>query len=102
MAKKKTARTIEVVLCPSSTALKITVAVLILCSTAALLALNWVQAGLRAETEKLLAEAAAVEYDNEMLKERTGKSDSLQMVRSIAREELGLVDPDTIVIDPIS
>lgn len=102
MSADKNTRTVNVVLRPASPALKIAVIVLILCSIAALFTLRWVHKGLLAETEKLRAEAAAVAYDNEVLEEKTGKPDSVQNVQSIAKQELGMISPDTVVIEPVS
>ena len=102
MAENKDTRTIQLVLRPASPGLKIAVIVLILSSMLALGTLHWVLGGLRAETNKLCAEASAVEYANQVLAEKAEKPDSVQNVRSIAKQELGLVDPDTVVIDPIS
>jgi len=36
------------------------------------------------------------------LKEKTQQVDSVQGVQTIAKEELGLVDPNTILIEPQS
>ncbi len=102
MAEKKNTRTVNVVLRPASPALKIVVVVLILCSVAALAALRWVHNGLAAQTEKLRREAAAVEYANSVLEEQTNQSDSIQSIERIAQKELGLINPDTVIIDPIS
>lgn len=102
MAEKKKTRTVNVILRPASPVLKIVVVSLILCSIAALAALRWVHNGITAQTEKLRREAAAVEYANSVLEERTSQADSVQSIRRIAQQELGLIDPDTVIIDPIS
>lgn len=81
-------------------ALKIALILLILFSTAALVALRWVHNGIREQTDKLRSEAAAVAFANEQLVEKTANLDSIQSVQDIAKEELGLVDPRTVVIDP--
>lgn len=102
MAEKKNTRTVNVVLRPASPVLKIVVVSLILCSIAALAALRWVHNGLTAQTEKLRKEAAAVEYANGVLEEQTSQADSVQSIQRIAQQELGLINPDTVIIDPIS
>ena len=84
----------------SSNLLKIVVAVLIVFSTAALLALGWMHSGLRERTQAQKDAAAALEQENRDLQEKINDVDSVQGVQDIAREELGLVDPNTIVIQP--
>ena len=40
------------------------------------------------------------EYANEMLDQKTEELGSVQSIQDIAKEELGLVDPNTVIIDP--
>lgn len=80
--------------------LKAALVVLILCSMAALLALRWVRIGIQAETQRKTAQAAAMEGANADLQEKIDSLGSVQSIRQIARDELGLVDPDTILIHP--
>ena len=84
----------------SSNLLKIVVAALIVFSMAALLALGWMGRGLAERTQAQKDSAAALEQENADLQEKIGNADSVQGVQDIAREELGLVDPNTIVIQP--
>ena len=66
----------------------------------ALLALRWVHNGIREETQNLTQEAATIYAENEALDEKIGALGSVQSVKDIAREELDLEDPDTVVIHP--
>lgn len=84
----------------SSTLLKIVVAVLIVFSLSALLALSWMHSGFRERIQAQKDAAAALEQENRDLQEKIDNLDSVQGVQDIARDELGLVDPDTIVIQP--
>ena len=84
----------------SSNLLKIVVAALIVFSMAALLALGWMRSGLRERPQAQKDAAAALEQENRDLQEKIDDVDSVEGVQDIAREELGLVDPDTIVIQP--
>ena len=84
----------------SSNLLKIVVVVLIVFSMAALLALGWMNSGLRERTQAQKDAAAALEQENRDLQEKIDNVDTVQGVEDIAREELGLVDPNTIVIQP--
>ena len=100
--RKNPFRNVKFVLRPSSPLLKIVVILVILFSMAALLALTWVRSSIQARTADLQAQAAELEYQNQELEEKIGQLDSEQSVKDIAREELGLVDPDEVVIDPVS
>ncbi len=97
--KTNPVKNIRVELRASPLALKITAIVLILFSMAALTALQWLHSGIQEQTEKLREEAAAIEYDNSQLEEKTQNIDSVQSIQDIAKEELGLVDPSTVIID---
>ena len=98
--KESTKKNVKVECRRAVPALKITLILLILFSTAALVALRWVHNGIREQTDKLRNEAAAVEFANEQMEEKTANLDSIQSLQDIAKEELGLVDPRTVVIDP--
>ena len=85
---------------PASNILKIILILLILFSIVALIALRWVHTGIRNQIDELKDEASGLEYANEELEQKTEELGSVQSIQDIAREELGLVDPDTILIDP--
>lgn len=86
----------------SPLSLKIILTLLIIFSMAALTALRWVHLELQAQTDALKAEAAQIEYTNSKLTERTANVGTVQGIEDIAREELGLVDPNTVVIQPVT
>ncbi len=100
--KKNPLKNVKVVVRSSPAALKIVLIVLILFSMTALVALRWVHTGILDETENLRDEAASLEQANEDLENKTADLGSVQSVKDIAEEELGLVDPDTVVITPQS
>lgn len=79
---------------------KVVVIVLILVSTAALITLSWSGNQLRREIAQLREEAAVLAAENAELKEKIDKLGTLEGVEDIAEDELEMVDPDTIVIDP--
>lgn len=79
---------------------KLVVIVLILVCTATLITLRWTSYRLKSEIEALRTEAAQLEADIADLREKIDKQDSVEGVEDIAENELDLVDPDTIVIDP--
>ena len=98
--KKVTCKNIQVVLRSNSPALKIVVTVLVVFSVAALIALTCVTASIRGETEQARQQAAALEQRNRDLVEKTAELGSVNSIKEIARDELGLVDPDTILVIP--
>ena len=100
--KKNPLRNVKVEVRPTTPVLKIAVMVLIVFSILALIALRWVHNGILEETQNLKDEAAAVEQANEDLQQKKDNLGSVQSVQDIAREELGLEDPDTVIIEPQS
>ena len=100
--KKNPLKNAKVVVRPSPASLKIVLIILILFSMAALIALRWGHNGILEETDHLLDEAAAIEHANSQLEQKTADLGSVQSVKDIAREELGLEDPNSVIIDPIS
>lgn len=52
------------------------------------------------QIEDMRREAAALEAENDDLQEKIDGKDSVEGLEQIAGDELDLVDPDTIVIDP--
>ena len=80
--------------------LKAMLIVLIVRSTAALVALRWVHNGIQAETQRKTEQAAAMEGENADLQEKIDSIGSVQSIRQIAQDELGLADPDTVLIHP--
>ena len=101
-ARIKNLRNVQFVIRPSSALLKIVVIVLIVFSTAALIALSWVRQSILVRTEDMRQEAVALEQENEDLEKKIGHLGTVLSVQQIAQEELGLVDPNTIMITPNS
>ena len=95
-------RKIKLIFRPSTTVLKIVVIVLIVFSTAALISLSWVRQSILAQTEDLRQEARQLEQENADLEHKISILGSVQSVEEIAQEELGLVRPDTVIINPNS
>ena len=101
MAKTSTPpKNVKVEVRPASNILKILLIVLIVFSIVALIALRWVHNGILDQIADLKDEASGLEYANEELERKTEELGSVQSIQDIAREELGLVDPDTVIIDP--
>ena len=101
MAEKTTPpKNVKVEVRPASNILKIILILLILFSIVALISLRWVHNGILTQIDELKEEASGLEYANEVLEQKTEDLGSVQSIQDIAREELGLVDPDTVIIDP--
>ncbi len=101
MAEEKDPKRIgKVALRPAPNTLKLVLIALILFSMAALFALRWVHSGIQQETQNLRDEAAAVEQANDALQEKIDDLGSVNSVKDIAQSELGLVDPNAVIIDP--
>ena len=103
MAKiKEKLKLIKLRLRPSPRSTKIMLIVAILFAMTALIALRIQINKLEIRTEDLRDKAAALEQDNKDLQENIGILGSVQSIIQIARDELGLVDPDTVVLGPES
>jgi len=100
--KKHPLKHVKVEVRSTTPVLKIVLIVLILFSILTLIALRWVHTGILQETENLKDEAAAIEQKNEDLQQKKDELGSVQSVEDIARDELGLVDPDSVIIEPQS
>lgn len=103
MAKiKEKLKLIKLRLRPSPRSTKIMLIVAILFAMTALIALRMEIRKLEDRTEDLRNKAAYLEQDNKDLQENIGILGSVQSIIQIARDELGLVDPDTVILDPES
>ena len=98
--KSRRRKQFRIVWLRSSKLLTIVVAVLILCTCAAAGAMFWARTSIAQKTEALRTEAAALERSNSELEDKIGNIGSVQSIEEIAEEELGLVDPDTVLITP--
>ena len=93
-------KNVKVEVRPASNILKIVLIILILFSIVALVALRRVHNGILTQIDELKEEASGLEYANAELDQKTEELGSVQSIQDIAKEELGLVDPDTVIIDP--
>ena len=78
----------------------VVMAAIVLC-TAALITLSVSTAALRCRTEAMRTKALGLEQANIALEERIQDLGSVQSVAQIAKEELGLVDPNTVIFKPV-
>lgn len=102
MAKRKNPLSrIRLVYRRSSPLLKCVVLAAIVLSTVAILTLRSSILELRSSTESLRAEAAGLEQENQKLEQSIAELGTVQSIKRIAREKLGLVDPDSVFFDPV-
>lgn len=84
----------------SSMLTRVVIVSAIILSMAAVLTLNLTISAAQSQTDDLKNQAAALEQENQQLEENIEGLGSADSVGQIAKDELGLVDPDTVVIDP--
>ena len=84
----------------SSNVTKIVVLCAIVLSMAALLILGSAIQDARARTEALRVQASRLERENNRLNSMIDSLGTVAGIEQIAREELGLVDPDSVIITP--
>ncbi len=79
---------------------KAAVGALLVLSIAALIALAWTGSTLRAEIQQMKEEASQLVEENADLQKKTDDPDAVDVVEDVAQDELDMVDPDTVIIDP--
>ncbi len=84
----------------SSNFTKTVVATALLLSVVALVTLGIATENARQQAQALKDQAAQLEQDNDRLEENIDSLGSADSVDQIAQDELGLVDPDTIIVKP--
>ena len=97
---KNFVRRIQIEVRPSKPIMKVLVILAIVLSMAALITLRLAQDRIEEKTAAMREEAAILEQENEELQEKIENMDNVEGVQQIAEDELGLVDPDTVVIKP--
>lgn len=93
-------RKIRVVFRRGSLALKAAVLAVVVLSIAALLLVWLYKQDAQREYERLRNQAIELEQENSSLQQAIDKLGTIQGIAYIAKEQLGLVDPDTIIIEP--
>ena len=84
----------------SRTLTKVVVLAALVLSMAALLALGIARMSVQARLDSLKDQAQELEQENARLEQYIDDQGSLQSIERIANDELGLVDPDTVIIQP--
>ena len=84
----------------TSTLTKIVVSTALVLSMAALLMLHGAIDATQKDTEELRQQAIALEQEQHQLEQYEKEKGTIQEVIRIAMERLGLVEPDSVVIQP--
>ena len=84
---------------PSSLLLKCIVLATLVIGTAVLLFIGDLLPKTDQVTDSKRKEAAALEAENQQYRENMGLQNTVAGIKKIARDVLGLVDPDTIIFD---
>ena len=83
----------------TSTLNKVVIAAAVVLSSITLLSLRLVQWEAEEKLADLRQQAAALEQSNNELRQDIDELGTADSIREIAQEELGLVDPDTIIFE---
>ncbi len=97
MQKKRRKQKYKIVFRPGSPLTKLALLGVIVLSTVALIAIHCAIGRSREQAEDLRAQAAAAEREQNQLNNKIDALGSTDSVIDIAGEELGLVDPDTVI-----
>ena len=85
---------------PSSRGTVIAVTIAVVIAIAALLVLHSVTLDAQAQAERWRAQAQQLEQEQQDLEDKIDNLGTLEGIKDIAQDELGLVDPDTVIITP--
>lgn len=99
-APKRTGTKFRLVYRRSTTALKCVVLAAIILCTVCLMFLRGRILEEKAEAQRLRTQAAALQQENQQLAEELESLDTVESVKRIAMELLGLVPPDTVIVQP--
>lgn len=91
---------VKVVYRKSSALMKIVIAVTIALSVAALLTVHIAIDSANQRTEALRQQAQQLEQESQRLQSYAAEKDTIDEIIRIAQERLGLVPPDSIIIQP--
>ena len=92
---------IRLVYRPSSLLLKCIVLSTLVIVTVTLLVLRGGILKMQQSTDDMRKEAAALEGKNQQLVQDMGQQNTVAGIKKIARDVLGLVDPDTVIYEPV-
>lgn len=89
----------KVIVRPGKTVMKLALLGILVLSTVALIALHSHIAAKEERNQDLKAQALALEKENQKLEQYSEDQDTDEGIRQVAKEEQGMVDPDTVIYD---
>lgn len=100
MSNRKTASQFRFVFKRSSRMTKLVICAAIIVSVVTILVLRSAKLEAQAQAEAWRAKAQQLEQENKKLEEKIDSLGTLEGIKDIATDELGMEDPDTIIIEP--
>lgn len=100
MTLREIIKNVRLVKVRSSKLTKVAICFAIALSTVALLVLHAATLHEQAQADALKDQAQQLEQDNDQLESNIDGLGSLEGAGQIAKDELGMVDPDTVIIEP--
>ncbi len=97
---RKMARQFKLVVKRSSRATKIAVCAAVLLSVVTIAVLHCATLDAQAKAEAWRQKAQQLEQEKKQLEEKIDSLGTLEGIKDIAQDELGLTDPDSIIIQP--
>ena len=96
----KNLRRVKLVFRKSRPVTKVVALCAVVLSTVALLTLQSAIMASREHTAEMMEQAHKLEQQNQELEQRIDGLDTEEGIRDIAEQDLGLVDPDTVILVP--
>ena len=90
---------VQIIFFKSSRRILIPLAAVLLLTAAALGTLRLVESQMSRQTEDMQSQVAQITYENELLERYAKELGSVKSIERIAQEELGMVYPDTVLIE---
>lgn len=100
MSIREEASQFKLVVKRSSPQTIIIVCITVVIALAAVLVLHSLALNAQSQAEAWKAQAQQLEQENQALEEKIDDLGTLDSIKDVAEDELGMVDPDTIIITP--
>lgn len=97
---KRKKRKVQIVLFHGNRRVQTALLAVIVLTAIALASLTLVERQMERKTEDYRAQSAQVQYENEVLSRNIQELGTAKSVERIAQEELGMVNADTVLIEP--
>lgn len=85
---------------PSRRSTVVAISLTVVVAVSALLVLHSITLDAQARAEQWRAQAQQLEQENQNLEDKIDNLGTLEGIKDIAQDELGMVDPDTVIVTP--